>query len=46
MAMSPAAERETQRAYEPPRIDTYSGAEILKLLGPAVAVYGGLPGGP
>lgn len=37
---------EQRTPYQSPKIETYSGTEVLKLLGPAVAVYGGLPGGP
>jgi hypothetical protein len=40
------SDRKERKPYEPPKIDTYSGAEILSALGPAIAVYGGLPGGP
>ena len=28
-----------KRSYEAPRIDSYSGDEILSKLGPAIAVY-------
>ena len=38
--------RPEPKVYEAPKIETYSGGDILKLLGPAIAVYGGLPGGP
>ena len=36
----------TKQNYEAPKLDTYSGDEILRLLGPALAVYGSGPGGP
>jgi hypothetical protein len=42
-------ERPTKKprsSYEAPKVETYSAAEILQVLGPAVAIYGGLPGGP
>lgn len=46
MTKEPLSNGEGRAPYEPPKIETYTGAEILKLLGPAVAVYGGLPGAP
>lgn len=35
-----------KQPYAAPKLDSYSSEEILRLLGPALAVYGPGPGGP
>ena len=33
-----------RKSYEPPRIDIYNARQIMELFGPAVAIYGMMPG--
>ena len=40
MTLHSTEKRSARKPYAPPRIDTYTAADVLHQLGPAIAIYG------